>query len=410
MYIHEIVLRNYSIHKDTRIELSPITVLVGPNGSGKSALFNGLLNFSMLSRGNIGQAFGQYPYSYHATKYRGASPISRIGFDVVMGISKGATERLRYRIDYSQREIAASGVVVFEIHTERLELLTDNQTMLFDREDPDASVLKRAIPFVTGDTGIFAAIRKAALSTTDLGFPNVVLECARQISRFNKFRLDPHKLSSPSFLPDLSATETPRIDYEGENVAGALYFLHETAHRSLDTIRESVRKALPGFDDFEFNTVGTQRIGFSMRFTDQRQTIPAPRLSDGQLLAVGLMVLVHTDNRPPILLIEEPENGLTATVQRVFYNSVRQLAFANANNATTQVLISSHSPFILCEAWNGEDRDFIHQVKVEDGRAVVRKFSDAIAAQGIQLGKDSDGNRTQLSLNNAENIMSGFLA
>lgn len=409
MYIHEIALRNYSIHKETRITLSPITVLVGPNGAGKSALFNGLLNFSMLSRGNIGQAFGQYPYSYHATRYRGASSISRIGFDVVMGITKDAPEKLRYRIDYSQRESAVSGVAAFEIHTERLESVADNRT-LFDREDPDASTLTQAIPFVTGDTGIFAAIRKAALGTPDLSFPPVVIECAKQISRFNKFRLDPHNLSAPSFLPDLSAAETPRIDYEGENVAGALYFLHETAHPSLDTIRESVRQALPGFDDFEFNTVGTQRIGFSMRFTDQRQTIPAPRLSDGQLLVVGLMVLVHTDNRPPILLIEEPENGLTATVQRVFYNSVRQLAFANATNASTQVLISSHSPFILCEAWNGEDRDFIHQVKVEDGRAVVRKFSDAIAAQGIQLARDAEGKRTQLSLKTAEEVMSGYLS
>ncbi len=326
-----------------------------------------------------------------------------------MGITKDAPERLRYRIDYSQRENALSGVASFEIHTERLESVVTNQT-LFDREDPDASPLTQAIPFLTADTGIFAAIRKAVLGTPNVDFPPVVIECAKQISRFNKFRLDPQNLSAPSFLPDLSGAQTPRIDYEGENVAGALYFLHETTHPSLDIIRDSVRQALPGFDDFEFNTVGTQRIGFSMRFTDQRQTIPAPRLSDGQLLLVGLMVLVHTENRPPILLIEEPENGLTATVQRVFYNSVRQLAFANTNETPTQVLISSHSPFILCEAWNGEDRDFVHQVKVEDGRAVVRKFADAIAAQGTQLAKDADGNRTHLGLSTAEEVMSGYLA
>ena len=409
MYIHEIAVRNYSIHKDTQIQLSPITVLVGPNGSGKSALFNALLNFSMLSRGNIGQAFGQGPYSYRATKYRGASPISRIGFDVLLSIKKDSNERLRYRIDYAQRERENAETAVFDIFTEKLDSISDKR-VLFNREDPDASPLKAAIPFVTADTGIFAAIRKSALASPDAGIPPVVLECAKQISRFNRFRLDSHNLSAPSFLPDLSAVEAPRIDYEGENLAGALYYMNETAHPRMKAIRDSVREALPGFEDFEFNTVGAQRIGFSMRFTDQRGTIAAARLSDGQLLLVGLMVLIHSENRPPVLLIEEPENGLTATVQRVFYKAVRHLAFDDVGGDQSQVLISSHSPFILCEAWNGEDREFIHQVKVEDGRAVVRRFSDAIATQGIHLAKDAQGQRTQLGLKTAEELMSGYLS
>ena len=59
MYLHEVTIKNYSIHKETKIELSPITVFVGPNGSGKSALFDALLNFSMLARGRIGEAFSR---------------------------------------------------------------------------------------------------------------------------------------------------------------------------------------------------------------------------------------------------------------------------------------------------------------------------------------------------------------
>jgi hypothetical protein len=81
-------------------------------------------------------------------------------------------------------------------------------------------------------------------------------------------------------------------------------------------------------------------------------------------------------------------------------------------NPTKEVrsCFSSHSPFVICEAWNGEDRDFIHQVKIIDGKAVIRKFSEVVAEHHIQLAKDSDGKRTHLSLGNAEEIMSGYLS
>lgn len=110
IYIHELTVRNYMIHRSTSIKLSPITVLIGPNGGGKSALFDAILNFSMLSRGSIKQAFGHYPYSYSATKCRGAAGYERVGFDVAMSKTQGQAERLNYTINYSQTGVPMSGI------------------------------------------------------------------------------------------------------------------------------------------------------------------------------------------------------------------------------------------------------------------------------------------------------------
>lgn len=406
MYLHEVTVKNYSIHRDTRISLSPISVLVGPNGSGKSALFDALINFSMLARGRLSEAFGPYPYSFAATRHRPASPISRIGYDVVMASGPQSAEKVRYRIDYSQVEKGSDATPPrFEIYRETLDL--DGKT-LFDRENPDASVLQGALKYLGGDVGILSAVRRAELEKSSAGVPAVVSELAKEVSRLNKFRLEPYNLRGASSLPDLTAPDGPRVGHAGENVAATLYFLEQTGSPALQQIVEGLRRALPDFDGFEFNTVGAQRIGFSMRFADARETIPAPRLSDGQLLVVGLMALLYGPGRPPVLMLEEPENGLTAPVQREVYSAVRALAFGQPPNRS-QVLISSHSPFVLCDAWNGEDREFVHQVKVENGRAIVRKFSEAIAAQGIQLAKDADGKRTHLGLRNAEELMAGYL-
>jgi predicted ATPase len=185
--------------------------------------------------------------------------------------------------------------------------------------------------------------------------------------------------------------------------------LAETKSPVLEDIRARLKQVDPAFDNFDFNMIGPDRVGFSVVYSDQRGSITAVRLSSGMLILIGLMVLVLSPGRPPVLMIEEPENGLTPQAVRAFYAAIRELAYSPELEHRSQVLISSHSPFVICEAWNGEDRDFIHQVKVIDGKAQIRKFSEVIKEQGIQLAK-IDGERKHLSLTNASEIMSGYLA
>lgn len=409
MYLHEITIRNYSIHQSTKVTLHPISVFVGPNGSGKSALFDALINFSMLARGKISEAFGPYPYSFAATRHRSAHQVERIAYDVIMADDQTSQEKVLYSVDYSQVGQASESEFHprFEIYKETLDL---NGKNLFNRDNLNKSKLGGALTqYLSGDIGILSAIRRAESEGQATDVPNLVREVAKEVSRLNKFRLEPNNLRLPSALPDVTVREGSRIGHAGENIASTLYFLEQTKSPAMVEIVSRLRKALPDFDGFEFNTVGAQRIGFSIRFTDVREAIPAPRLSDGQLLVVGMMVLLYSPARPPIVMIEEPENGLTSTVQREVYSAIRDLAFGTRSNRS-QVLISSHSPFVLCDAWNGEDREFVHQVKVENGRAVVRAFSQAVDAQGIQLAKDADGKRTKLNLRNAEELMAGYLA
>jgi len=211
-------------------------------------------------------------------------------------------------------------------------------------------------------------------------------------------------------MPELGEDAAPRLGYEGADLASSLYYMNETGDPALATIIAEVEQVLPNFSGFEFNIVGVDKVAFSMKFSDGRGSINAARMSHGNLIFLGLMVLTYSQNRPPVMLIEEPENGLTPAALKRFYQAIRSLAYREDEAQRSQILISSHSPFVMCEAWNGEDRDFIHQLKIEDGHCVVRKLSDAIAEQGVVLAKDASGDRTHLGLANAEQLMSGYYA
>ncbi len=121
------------------------------------------------------------------------------------------------------------------------------------------------------------------------------------------------------------------------------------------------------------------------------------------------MVLTYSPNRPPVLLVEEPENGLTPLAVAQFYAAIRELAFRDNETERSQILISSHSPFVICTAWNGEDRDFIHQVKIADGQSIVRKFTTVIEDSGAVLQKTGP-DRDKLGLKTAELLMCGYLS
>jgi len=318
--------------------------------------------------------------------------------------------RLRYCIDYSQQGVF-DGQPAFMIFNETLSNM-DTGDCIFDRSDPDNYAVTKELK-LDNDRGLFSAIRIRAV-TGKAPLDPLLESLTRQISRFNKFRLDPFVLAAPSRVPELesepTAANSPRLGYHGEDLATTLYYLWETSHPSMEAIRIKMRQLVPEFADFEFNTVGTDRIAFGVQYSDSRKTVPSVRLSSGMLIFVGLIVLVSTSNRPPVLMIEEPENGLTPQALKVFYQSVRDLVSHEDPTDRSQVLLSSHSPFVICAAWNGEDRDFIHQVRVMDGKAIVRKFSSVIENHHIHLAKDSAGNRTHLSLQNAEDIMSGYLS
>jgi predicted ATPase len=180
-----------------------------------------------------------------------------------------------------------------------------------------------------------------------------------------------------------------------------LYFLSETESPILGQIAERVAEGIQGFEGFGFNRVGSDRVGFSARFSDKRGAVVAPNLSDGCLAMIGLVTLALAPGRPATLCIEEPENGLTPKATRVFYRTIREIV-APTVAKQTQVLLSSHSPFVIVDSWNGEERNFIYQCHPSDGISRITKFSDAVSGGGTLRS----GNEIGLRL--AEEVMDGF--
>jgi predicted ATPase len=402
VYIRHFSIKNFKIHRDTSLDLFPITVFVGPNSGGKSAIFDALVNFSTVCRGNLSEAFNQYPYSFDALRHHGASPGARIRYEADLTRDLKDGESLKYLIEFSQNT-ANREDPTYAIHNEELRVGSE---ILFSRSE-DTCELKGLSALHFEGRSIFAAIRRAEWSDDFTRNQPLVAHCARQISLIGRYRLDPALLARPGRVFDVEPGEVekpvhaPRLRYQGGDLASVLYFLSETDSPVLEQIALRVDEAIQGFEGFEFNRVGTDSVGFSARFSDRRGAVVAPNVSDGCLSMIGLATLALAPGRPDVLCIEEPENGLTPKATRVWYRTMRELAEADEPHRG-QVLLSSHSPFVIVDAWNGGERNFIYQCHPSEGMAKLSRFPDVIAEAGMPR---SDGT---LGLPLAEQVMDGF--
>jgi hypothetical protein len=92
MFIRQFAEENFMIHRGPSLELHSISMFVGPNNVGKPALIDVLLNFSMVSRERLSQAFGSGPYSFSARRSRGVAAVMPIAYEVELCRSLGDAE------------------------------------------------------------------------------------------------------------------------------------------------------------------------------------------------------------------------------------------------------------------------------------------------------------------------------
>lgn len=369
MLLRSLHVTNFLSHRSTEVDLHPVTVFVGPCNSGKSAVFDGLLNLAQLASGRISQAFSAGPWSYASTLHRRAAPNGQIAFSAHFD-----TSSIQYEVAYRENRLSQYADPTYELIS---ETLARSGVSLFNRAHAKYSTELAALrPFVTSDAGILHAVRTARIQ----GLPADVSAVARNVSRIVKYRLEPSNLRR---VGDVDFETRPRLRARGERLASLLFYAEQ--HGTLSDLAEVLSRVIVGFEGFEFNTTREQEVGFSLRFRDGRGRVAAARLSDGTLHFLGLaaLLVLGGDDLPELVCLEEPEVGLNSSAMR----ELVRLIYETSKNRRCQILVSTHSPYLLAELWNratGNPFDLVKYVTIDQkgedtGASYVRPMS-ALAA------------------------------
>ncbi len=402
MHIKSFRLRNYASHTDTVLDdLGPVTVLVGPNGGGKSTLFEAIRTFSRILVGPVSRAFGPPPFSFDDKLFRGADPRT-MAFEAQL-VDPVLPVAVHYRIElgYVGSENVGAPPSIQQ------EVVSLGNDVVFDRAQRQLVIPGLEWRDIAPDVSLLATIRSIPKERQFRG-PRVLASLARSAGRVVNYRLEPRQLSMPAQEPDPGSYI--RMGYEGDNLAACLYSMQENTPEQIDKIVQEIRKVIPVLHGVSVNTVGVDRVGFAIEYEDARHRVLAPNTSSGTLLILGLVMLLNAPTQPDIACLEEPETGLTPDAVRLFLELLCSAASRGGAQVPSQFFFSSHSPFVLVDAWNtlSENRSFIKRLHVTDGHTVVEDIQSIIdrGDSGAVLQKGKDG-RTILGLKTAEELMCG---
>ncbi len=329
--LDHIRIQNFKAVADSeRLDLTPLTVFIGNNGSGKSSVLEALQTLQRLITSGLDaamQAFKGMEHVKHKSPARARQRLTKAGDPV--GVSP--------------LWIKLRGSVQLGGDGPRWKKAFSTQTAFSDRKrfneyfvSRDEVVLGRKrihYPAALVEGGV--ADEAERLSNSLGGF----------IRRWQFVSLDPSRMGHPS--PTRRAYSDFLLDPDGGNLADYLWHLvndhGKEGTAAWGGIVEALRFVLP----YAENVASAQTIELERRsyvqLAERGFQIPGWMLSTGTMRVLALLAVLRHPDPPPLICIEEVENGLDPRTLRLIVNEIQSLI----ESKRSQVILTTHSPYLL---------------------------------------------------------------
>ena len=329
--IEEFYVNNYKCLVDVRLPLTPMHVIIGQNDSGKTSLLEAMLALSRSVGSPLADAFpGEW--QDRELVYAGAEKTS-LEFEVHFGVIRGKAHcQTAYHL-----EVEFGG----GRSCRRIDEWFENPNRILINE---LSQVGRGCAPSRSESERFEGLsrfdRRATRSREPLSPRSSVMAIPAAIDPRRKFRMDPDGFGLFTLLDDI-------LGYDPERFLA----LRRRFLRVLPQFR-SVRIESVQALHRQFQENGQHRpgrwTGKGIFFeTTHGRAIRAQQASDGAILFLGLLALIHSPEPPKLLLIEEPEKGVYPKRLEEVISLIRRLQESPSGQAAPQIIMTTHSPYLL---------------------------------------------------------------
>jgi predicted ATPase len=345
-HIEGITIKNYRALQDVEFKgLQPLTVVLGPNGAGKSTFFDVFGFLADCLQTNVRKALDSRGRFSEVRSRAADGPIS---FTLRYRESDfGVQQRKRTPIITYHLAIDEKGGQPF-VTEEYLAWRRGQRGRPFrflDLRDGEGSVISGEVPEKTDER------RPVKMDSPDI----LGIKALGQLSenpRVASLRRFIEGWFLSYFIPDQArripeAGISEHLSRTGENLPNVVEYLSEQHTDVLDEILARITQRIPGLETVTAERTIDDRL--ALRFKDAPFTDPflARHVSDGTLKMFAYLILLNDPQAPPLLCVEEPENGLYPRLLHTLAEEFRAHALGVGDRPRVQVFVSSHSPYFV---------------------------------------------------------------
>jgi predicted ATPase len=227
---------------------------------------------------------------------------------------------------------------------------------------------KNQIPTPPWFPKVFWQVDESA-QKTDKGWHTSLSSAEAPIPQALKFalylKLAATNLEKPSYH---SGDGPPRVEFDGSGLASALDYIRDEYPDNFQAIQEMLRRVVPSV-----KKVGIRREnvvkkisrlievnGKKIPYEEEQELrgeefvldmtsgerIRAHALSEGTVLALGLLTALMNPRQPNLVLLDDVEQGLHPLAQREFISILKEIIQENRN---LQIIFTTHSPYVVDE-------------------------------------------------------------
>lgn len=340
-----VTAKNFLSLKDVDVSLGDLNVLVGPNGSGKTNFLNIFRFIGDIARSDLAPAIDAFS-----------------GFDSL--IFRGASSRAQRRI-----ELHLEGVMTEYAHDNALDEYTlkfwspvAGKTFAIIRTEE--VVLKRK-----SGRGRRITLSGGKVDVVDITTSNAQTKPARKLDvqeessglailrRLGEAYAAPQIESIAQIFETLrlfdvsvvaarrpsTTVRSEKLNADASNIAAFLVYLKEEHPESFELVRDDVAFVLPGFQDFQFHSLGgaDNAVRLDIKESPLTGATPLARASFGTIRAIALFAMLHDPNPPRLTCLEEVDHGLHPHALDRLVDRLREAS------TRTQIIVATHSPALV---------------------------------------------------------------
>jgi predicted ATPase len=163
------------------------------------------------------------------------------------------------------------------------------------------------------------------------------------------------------------------INSSGAGTAQVLESLKSGDREDLfDKIEESFKQYVPEAEKLSLRTTdeGTKQI--QVRERGLSKPLPATELSEGTRLVLCILTIVHQENPPPIILLEDIDRGLHPRLFEYVAPMMKDIAEKHGIN----ILATTHNPYLV-DCFQ-DDKEAVIIVEKKDGASTLSTLADRL--------------------------------